>query len=155
MTKNEILDQLFRAEKCSKKYGKNGEELKQTVFMFLLEMEECRIVLAYHEGKLNSFYETLMYNQYHWPKSKYNNVNRLYDELVDAPEVPDEIIEEVNVSGILDKLTPGEAQLLRLYAEHGTYRAVGMITKISWKSVYNRIQVARKKVKNIINEQER
>lgn len=175
MTKQEILDELYRSKKVEQLMAKipDGfrEDLKQEVFMLMLVKPEVEILDLHKRGKTYSLLAKMIYNQLFWDRSQFHILYNTYqfkevkglpsdkvqhddfgsykfcsDENDIPASEPDFNINE-EIEDAMEKLSPYHQKLMRLYAEMGTYRAVGAYTNIAWKSVYNAVTNARKELK--------
>lgn len=152
MTKAEILDKLYRTERVSKRVNKElVDDLKQQAFLILLGKSEEFILDYWERGTLEFYLAKLMYNQANWPKSEFNKIVKQIGITSDIPEEEEEEYnkeeKEQRLEATVSTLYPYHQKLLRLYAELGTYRAVGEYTGVNWKSVYNAVQIAKREVK--------
>lgn len=83
MTKQEILDRLYRCERVEILMAKIPEEfaldLKQEVFMLLLIKPDIEILDLDKRGKLYSYFAKLVYNQMFWDRSQFHIQYNTYE----------------------------------------------------------------------------
>jgi DNA-directed RNA polymerase specialized sigma24 family protein len=155
------------------------DDLKQEVFMLLLLKPEVEIIDLYKRGTLYSYFAKILFNQINWERSQFNILYNTYqfkevkglpqDKIMPGPmdrhdswgdnwdmkfnieeqEPEPDFTEEIERA--VDNLHPYNKQLLRWYAEFGTYRAVGDHSGIAWKSVYNAVAKAREAISKEVN----
>jgi len=149
----QIIDNLYQSAEvsdCLKKVqpAHIRDDLKQHVFLILLEKPEPEIVDLYCRGKIKAFiakiiYNTLRFKETKWTKEVGNLV--LVESFEDRPVITEE---EVQVP--IDKLPFYPAEILKLYAQHGTYKRVSEVTRIPVTSIYETVIKARKQIKKLI-----
>jgi len=153
MTKNSILSEIYQSKDLdvmirSIKPQHLQDDIRQYCFLELLEKSEEFVLDLYNRGKLKGYIMRVIYNT-----SKGNKHNGLKIQL--GNETPTEVIpeciceqyEEINIEPVLKDVYWYKTELLRLYAEHGTFKKVSDLTKIPLKSVYTTIVEARKEIK--------
>lgn len=155
-----------------------ADDLKQEVFMLILIRPESEIIEIHSRGKIYSFFSKLCYNQLFWGQSKFHKLYNTYEKKeakglpcdnktekefmslsegcntikkhIEIPDIePDFDINE-EIEDAMSSLSSYHNTMLRLYAEHGTYRATGEAMGIAWKSVYNAVKAAKIQVKGKI-----
>lgn len=158
MTAKELLTDLYTSREVDLCIAKlRGfpddsikEDLKQFVFLNLLEMPEEVITGLHRDGRLKHYVAKMIYNTANWRnRSKFYNAfgpaemsTETFDDIADTP------YDEINIP--LHKIYWYKAELLRLYSVHGTYQAVADITRINVVSVFKTVRQARKEIKPLI-----
>jgi len=123
------------------------DDLKQHLFLQLLEKPDGFILELEMKGKLKSYVVKMIWNISHWTKGNFKP--RSKEVLVEKfKDVKDDIDEEVDIP--LHKLHWYNRELLKLYAECGTYQAVSNATMIPVKSVFENVRKTKKIIKQLI-----
>ena len=123
------------------------DDIKQHCFMELFEKSEEFIMELYNRGKLKNYIIKVLYNTSRW---QFTNLSKQLGK-----ETPTEFFEdhaddeyyEIDIEPVLKQVYWYKCDLIRLYAEHGTYQKVSDLTGIPLKSVYSTIVEARKEIK--------
>jgi len=115
MSRNEIIDQLYRSYFINDlidtitSNNKLKFDLKQELFIILLEMPEWRIKRAWNENYLNYMCVNILKKQYHSSTSPFHKKYRAekFDELTDwntSDELFDLVDSEENSEDIINKI---------------------------------------------------
>lgn len=152
MTKDSILTEIYQSKEVevmirSIKPEHLQQDIRQHCFLELFEKSEEFILDLYGRGKLKNYIIKILYNTSKW------SCTNLHKQL--GKETPTEVFndseceiyEEINIEPVLKSVYWYKAELIRLYAEHGTYQKVSDLTGIPLKSVYTTIIEARKEIK--------
>lgn len=152
MTKDSILTEIYQSKEVevmirSIKPDHLQQDIRQHCFLELFEKSEEFILDLHNRGKLKNYIIKILYNTSKW------SCTNLHKQL--GKETPTEIFndseceiyEEINIEPVLKSIYWYKAELIRLYAEHGTYQKVSDLTGIPLKSVYMTIIEARKEIK--------
>ena len=152
MTKSSILTEIYQSKEVeaiirSIKPKGLQDDIKQHCFLELFEKPEEFILDLYNRGKLRHYIVKVLYNTSRW------SCTTLHKQL--GKETPTEFFEdqpddeyyEIDIEPVLKKVYWYKCDLIRLYAEHGTYQKVSDLTGIPLKSVYSTIVEARKEIK--------
>lgn len=150
MTARQLLEDLYKSKELKECLAKIRpvevqQDVLQHTFTELLLKDESFILDIWNRGKLTAYVAKMLYNMANLQRSSFNYPNRhdYYPEHL--PEVVEVKEEKIDVP--LDKLYWYEAEILKLYAEHGSYRKVEELTGISHVSVYNTVKKARINIK--------
>jgi DNA-directed RNA polymerase specialized sigma24 family protein len=152
MTKASILTEIYQSKEVetiirSIKPKDLQQDIKQHCFLELFEKPEEFILDLYNRGKLRHYIVKVLYNTSRWSCT---TLHKQLGKEIPTEEFTDsecEIYEEVNIEPVLQKVYWYKTELVRLYAEHGTYQKVSDLTGIPLKSVYMTIIEARKEIK--------
>ncbi len=152
MTKASILTEIYQSKEVevmirSIKPKDLQQDIKQHCFLELFEKPEEFILDLYNRGKLRHYIVKVLYNTSRW------SCTNLHKQL--GKETPTEIFEdsptdeyeEINIEPVLNSVYWYKSNLIRLYAEHGTYQKVSDLTGIPLKSVFTTIRDARIEIK--------
>jgi DNA-directed RNA polymerase specialized sigma24 family protein len=123
------------------------DDIKQHCFMELFEKSEEFIMELYNKGKLKNYIIKVLYNTSRW---SFTNLSKQLGKETPTEffeDQPDDEYSEIDIEPILKKVYWYKCDLIRLYAEHGTYQKVSDLTGIPLKSVYTTIIEARKEIK--------
>jgi len=149
------------------------DDIKQHCFLELFEKSEEFILDLYNRGKLRHYIVKVLYNTSRWScttlhkqlgkellltdlENNYHNTDTEvsgkvsgkyleHKEFIQHQE--DREYEEINIEPVLKSVYWYKAELIRLYAEHGTYQKVSNLTGIPLKSVFTTIRDARIEIK--------
>lgn len=177
MTKHEILQDIYRSAEITEVVNRIQPEhirddLKQHVFLLLLEKTDEFIIGLYSIGKLKNYIVKVICQLVNFKEDKFHRANRRSREiLIDFQNIqiidntgegdtfgrlisPDatmerkekERMEDICVAE-LEKIYPYNQELLRKYIEFGNYRKVAEWSGIPVMSVYDAIKTARKQLK--------
>lgn len=132
---------------CVATYG--CTDLIQFVFAKICEQDDTFIASLIDNGKLRHYIAKLIYNTKHWQRTEWT-------KQMAAKEIPTEIFnekadEKYNELEIpIEKIYWFKAEILKLYAELGTYRAVALKTGINVSAVFKYVNAARNDIKQLI-----
>jgi len=149
------------------------DDIKQHCFLELFEKPEEFILDLYNRGKLRHYIVKVLYNTSRWScttlhkqlgkellltdleNNYYNTETGIsgkvegkyleHKEFIQHQENPE--YEEINIEPVLKSVYWYKANLIRLYAEYGTYQKVSDLTGIPLKSVFTTIRDARIEIK--------
>jgi len=180
MTKDEALTEVYKSEEIRQVMLKIQPEhlrddLKQHVFLLLLEKPDGFVESLIGEGKLRNYIVKVICQLVNFKEDKFHRVARRGTEiLTDFSIVYEEAEEDFTQSQIQRRFTEIEQNdeaerqareleqscalelgkvywynqaLLKLYIDLGSYRAVSEQTGIPTKSVFNAIQIAKNQIK--------
>jgi DNA-directed RNA polymerase specialized sigma24 family protein len=153
MTARQIIEQLYRSEElreCLSKIKPQDlqDDLLQHCFLELLNKDEAIIINLHLEGRFIAYVAKMMYNMVNWKNSEFNRI-KMREVLTNDFNHPSETIEEENLLP-LHRLHWVSEKVLTLYAEHGSYRAVGEVTGIPYSTVFRLVKEAKIKIKKLI-----
>ena len=152
MTATELLTNIYKSKDFAdmmrrvKVSDELKEDIKQHVFCELFA-KPCEFIEdLQNRGKLRGYISSMV-----WAVSKMNRHNKFARQF-GFNEVPLEFaahleVEETPEPITLDGLDWYKAEMLQLYAELGTYKAVNEKTNIPTVSVFNTVKAAKKHVK--------
>jgi hypothetical protein len=159
--KNEIVAELFISKEfndCIEKMEPEHlrDDLRAEVTLILLETNEGKLIDIHRSGGLK-FYTvriilnliqsktSLFYKMYRQQLAELND--RFAYEVTDVEErATREEVEEKALSEI-DNLYWYNKEMVRLYLQHGNYRAIEEITRIPYSSAYKTIQKSFQEIK--------
>lgn len=161
-TKNEIIEQLFKSREFNDCINKMEPEhlrddLRSEVVLILLETPEekiqlineqvnglkyytVRVILNLIQSKTSKFYK-----QYRQQLAELND--RFAYEFTDLEEREQREEMEDKALGEVDNLYWYNKEMVRLYLQHGNYRAIEEITRIPYSSAYKTIQRSLQEIK--------
>jgi hypothetical protein len=120
------------------------DELKAEVALILCEMRESQVIELWELGKLRFYTVRIILNLTQSKNSKfyYKFRKQAFVELLDTHELPVQDYDTKKDEAIMqiDSLYWYDREILKLYAEHGTYRAVEAVTGIPFESIYKTVQ---------------
>ena len=153
MTARQIIEDLYRSSElreCLSKIKPKElqDDLLQHCFLELLNKDEQVILNLHIEGRFIAYVVKMMYNMVNWKTSEFNRI-KTREVLTDNYNHPSEEIKEENLLP-LNKLHWVSEKVLTLYAEHGSYRAVGEVTGIPYSTVFRLVKEAKMKIKKLI-----
>lgn len=134
-------------KECIATYGCN--DLIQHVFKLVCELEENFINELIKNGKLRHYVAKLIYNTKRWQRtewSKQKAVNEIPTESFN--ENAFEVYDEITIP--LEKLHWFKSEILKLYVELGSYRAVAEKTTINVSAVHKYVKQAKKELKALL-----
>lgn len=159
-TRDSIISTLYNSKDVTDLISKIRPEylqddLKQYVFMVLCEKPDSWIIDAWNKGYLKFFLVRTITNSIFSNNSGFLSIHKFTeiqtDNLADIPDDTDDFNEWVlKVGNEVDKLYHYNAELLKLYAEEGTYRKVSEATGIPIKSVHRAVKKAKEQVKKVL-----
>jgi DNA-directed RNA polymerase specialized sigma24 family protein len=160
MTKNQIISDLYLSKEVEEFLLKIQpsylrEDLKQYAFAVLCEKKDSFIIDLSRKNQLKFFLVKIITNSIFSNNSGFLKQHKIKDtELTDDYDLKDYSDEyHEMIQKCVDqakKIYWYNQELLKLYAEHGTYRKVSVITNIPVKSVHNAIKKAKTQIKNEI-----
>ena len=153
MTSRQIIEQLYRSEELHECLSKIKpielqDDLLQQCFLELLNKDEQLILNLHLEGRFIRYVVKMMYNMVNWNRSEFNKL-KSREVLTNDFNHPSESINEENLLP-LHRLHWVSEKVLTLYAEHGSYRAVGEVTGIPYSTVFRLVKEAKIKIKKLI-----
>lgn len=164
MGKNEIIAELYESKEFNDCIGKMEpdhlrDDLRAEVMLILLEMPEDKIKLLYYENALRYYTVRIILNLIRSNTSRFYKMYRQQlaeitdrftyqeDDIVERvarEEIEDKALQEV------DNLYWYNEGLVKLYLQHGNYRAIEADTGIPYSSAYKTIQHSFKQIKQKI-----
>lgn len=161
MGKNEIVAELFVSKEfndCIEKMEPEHlrDDLRAEVTLILLETDEGKLIEIYRSGGLK-FYTvriilnliqsktSLFYKMYRQQMTELND-RFAYEEIDIEERATREEVEEKALSEV-DNLYWYNKEMVRLYLQHGNYRAIEEITRIPYSSAYKTIQKSFQEIK--------
>jgi len=176
--RNRLLTEIFLSKElavCLAKIEPESirDDLKQHVFLLLLEKPKEFITELNKTGKLKNYVVKVIFQLVRFKEDKFHRVQRKQTELptdftdfcIDSKLINDDdnrVVEmerhcEVGLAVILNTPSPSQGgsdnvnwyhgRLLQLYVQLGNYRAVSKETGIPIKSVFNAVKQAREEIK--------
>lgn len=148
-------------------------DLKQEIFLIICEMEETKLVELYKTDKIRFHIVRIIINQiqssnspfyYKYRKIKVSEVE--FNPWLEQEEKPgkymqDHPIEEINkitdeelikqCQSKVENLYWYDQTIIKLYAEHGSLRAVSEAIKIPFTSIASTVRKVRKEIKGSLN----
>jgi DNA-directed RNA polymerase specialized sigma subunit len=161
--RNDILLFIYNSKsiKSSAKRITKGDDLYNDLISELLiilsDMDLNYLITLYNKNILEIYCYKIMYYQYTQPHMAFYKKYRSFesttvemytnDENID--EIYDEVVYVINKieKKVSQKRFPTEFKLLELYVEHGTYRKVGALVDISFKTVHYMVKNLIEKIK--------
>lgn len=148
MTKNEILSELFTSKdfnQCIRKMKPENlqDELKAEVALILCEKPEALILGLADRKELRFYTVRIILNliqsntSQFYKKFRVNNLE--LSEIIEPIIIEYDERKDTAISEI-ENLYWYDREILKLYAEHGTYRKVEEVTGIPFESIYKTIQ---------------
>lgn len=153
MESTQIIADIYQSSEITEVLSKVNPEhirddLRQHIFLELLEKPDAFIVDLNKRGKLKCFIVKMIYNTSRFTKSRFAK-ERGKEVMVDQlPDIIEEVEEEIVIP--IDKIKEYDGGLLQLYAEFGTYQRVSTLTGIPVTSVFNTIKKAKRNIKRLI-----
>lgn len=160
MTRDRIITSLYNdkdiADAINKMHPEElRDDLRQEMFMVILEMPEQKLKEKYDEGSLKWYLIRTMLNMIKSDRSGfYMKFRRCNEELTDKHDKPDisthdELLDKVNE--IVDTVHWYEREILRLHTDQGkTFRAISKETKIPYRSILETMKNTKHKLKRMI-----
>lgn len=161
-TKNQIIEDLYRSKEFNDCIGKMEPEhlrddLKAEVTLILLETEEQKLLAIHAAGALRYYTVRIIINLIQSKTSLfYKKYRQQLTEITDrfiaeesgdiAERATREDIEDRAISEI-DNLYWYNQIMVKLYMEHGNYRAIEADTRIPYSSAYKTIQKSFKEIR--------
>jgi hypothetical protein len=159
--RNDIISELYQSKEVNELISKIRpielqDDLKQYAFAVLLEKPEAFIIDLHNKKQLRYFLVKIITNSVFTNRSGFMTLHKLTKDL-DVDCISDVENESSNYHDLLDSCNTEiknvywyNAELLNLYAQHGSYRKVSEVTNIPVKSVYNAIKKAKETIKQKI-----
>jgi len=158
MTRNEIISDLFTSKDfnaCIKKMKPERlqDDLKAEVGLILCEKPDEKIIELHESGMLKFYTVRIILNLMQSSSSPFYKKFRMTN--VELSNIIEPIIIEYDhrkdkAIAEIENLYWYDREILKLYAEYGTYRAVEEATGIPFESIYKTVQknchLIRKKV---------
>jgi RNA polymerase sigma factor (sigma-70 family) len=160
MTRDRIISSLYTDKDITDAINKMHPEelrddLRQEMFMVLLEMPEQKLKDRHSEGSLKWYLIRTMLNMIKSDRSNfYMKFRRCNEELTEKHDIPDtstqdELLDKVN--DIIETVHWYEREILRLHTEQGkTFRAISNETKIPYRSILETMKNTKHKLKKMI-----
>jgi DNA-directed RNA polymerase specialized sigma24 family protein len=153
MTARQIIEDLYRSDELREclsriKPKELQDDLLQHCFLELLNKDEEVILNLHLEGRFIGYVVKMMYNMVTWQNSEFNRIKMREVLTNDFVHPSEEQKEEIVVP--LNRLHWVSEKVLTLYAEHGSYRAVGEVTGIPYPTVFRMVKQAKIKIKKLI-----
>jgi hypothetical protein len=159
--KNEIVEQLFISREFNECIGKMEPEhlrddLRAEVALILLETDEKKLIEIHQSGGLKFYTVRIILNLiqsktshfYKMYRQQLAEINdRFAYEVADLEERATREEAEEKVLSEIDNLYWYNKEMVRLYMEHGNYRAIEEITRIPYSSAYKTIQKSIQEIK--------
>lgn len=161
-SRNEIIAELYKSKEfndCISKMEPDHlrDDLRAEVMLILLETEERKLIEIHNKGHLKFYTVRIIINLIQSKTSLfYKRYRQQMAELTDrflAEEEPDfteraarEDIEEKAINEI-DNLYWYNGGMVKLYMQHGNYRAIEKDTGIPYSSAYKTIQKSFQEIK--------
>lgn len=148
MTRNQIITQLFTSldfKSCIKKMKPEHlqDELMAEVGLILCEKPELMIIELWELGKLKFYTVRIILNLVQSTTSgfyKKFRVNNLELSQIIEPIITEYDSRKDHAMDEIENLYWYDREILKLYAEHGTYRKVEEVTGIPFESIYKTVQ---------------
>lgn len=163
MKRNDILLFIYnsKAVKSSAIRITKGDDLYNDLLSELLiivaEMDIEYLVNLYNKKTLEIYCYKIMYYQYTQPHMAFYKKYRSCETTTKGEVYEDDNIDQIHSDVVLlmnkiekkiaQKRFPAEFRLLELYIEHGTYRKVGALVGISFKTVQYMVKNITEKIK--------
>jgi DNA-directed RNA polymerase specialized sigma24 family protein len=147
--KSEILTEIYLSAEVEKmirslKPCHLQDDIKQHCFIELLEKDEEFIMDLHNRGKLKNYIVKVLYNTARFTRTSFTKQLGKETPTETFEDVPEEEYEEVSVN--IENLHWYKREVLKLYAEQGTYQKVSDLTHIPMTSIYQTVLEARKQV---------
>jgi len=169
VNKNEILNEICNDEKyidyCYSVAGCDlYKDLFQYVCLYLLEINDDKLIKLHKEGGLRMYVARIIYISIHSNRSEFKkqlygklkteelpeNINTNDDDFNDEEQIKkieSEIDKEITKS-IKKNIYPAQAKLFEIYVDCGNYKEVSRVTGIPYLTVRKHIQSFQNKIKN-------
>ena len=160
-TKNEIIAELYESREFNECIGKMEpdylrDDLRSEVVLILLETDESKLIEMHNKGVLKFFTARIIINQvfsvtspfYKKYRQQSAQLNDRYAyEFTDLEEREQREQVEDKAMNEIDNLYWYNKEMVRLYLQHGNYRAIEEITRIPYSSAYKTIQKSFQEIK--------
>ena len=155
MSSNDILTEIYQSEELAATIAKVKptrlqQDIKQHVFLELLNKDKDIITDLHNRGKLKAYIASMIWNISQLRESnsfaKQIGMREVStDKFVDVPYETSELFYLP-----IDKIYWYKARILELYAELGTYALVAEYTGIPTSSIFRTVREAKKEIKSKI-----
>lgn len=168
MTRNEIIEGIYKDSQylsyCKQVCGGGDlhNDLFQYVVLYLMEMNEAKLIGLSESGGLRMYVARIIYINAKSERSEFMKqyANRVvYEDMYDFEPIDENIISDVETELRKEiifcnskNIYPASAKLLEIYAECGSYQEVANRTKIPYKTVRRHIITLREKIIKNIND---
>jgi len=127
---------------CNQTY--KNVDLIQNVFLKVYLLKEDFLIDLVQRKKLKHYIAKMLYNS-NIDELRKKSKEVLTESFADTPEV---LYNEIDIP--LNKLPFLYAEILNMYSQLGTYRAVAKKTNINVSAVYKYVQIAKQEIKKLI-----
>jgi len=140
--KSEILTEIYLSAEVEKmirslKPCHLQDDIKQHCFIELLEKDEEFIMDLHNRGKLKNYIVKVLYNTARFTRTSFTKQLGKETPTETFEDVPEEEYEGVSVN--IENLHWYKREVLKLYAEQGTYQKVSDLTHIPMTSIYQTV----------------
>jgi DNA-directed RNA polymerase specialized sigma24 family protein len=147
--KADILSEIYSSDEVAKmirslKPQHLQQDIKQHCFLELFEKDEAFIMDLHERGKLKNYIVKVLYNTARFTRTSFTKQLGRETPTESFEETIDEEYEEVTVN--LENLHWYNREVLKLYAEEGTYQKVSKLTQIPMTSIYQTVLATRKQL---------
>jgi hypothetical protein len=164
--KNAIVTELYNSREFNDCINKMEpahlrDDLKSEIVLILMETEEAKLIGLHQRKELKFFTVRIILNQIQSKSSPFYKKFRVPVVELNGYETADEynhedreikeLMEDVAIEEI-DRLHWYNAELLRLYIQHGNFRAIEKLTRIPFVSCYKNIKSSLKMLKQKAEE---
>lgn len=168
MNRNDILNEIVSDKKyidyCKKIAGDLSDDLFQYVCLYLLEMNEEKLIQLHNTNGLRMYVTRIIYISINSERSEFKKqlFGRLkYEEVEHIEDVQtesnDDVINQINSlidaeinKSIKKNCYPATAKLFQIYLECGSYKEVSKRTNIPYLTVLKHVQSFQSKIKSKI-----
>lgn len=145
MNRNQAITEVYN--ECITTYG--CTDLIQFVFAKICEQDDIFIGSLIDNGKLKHYIAKLIYNTKHWQRTEWTKQQAVKEiPTENFNDLPLENYNELEIP--IEKIYWFKAEILKLYSELGTYRAVAKKTGINVSAVFKYVNAARNDIKQLI-----
>lgn len=120
------------------------DDIKQHCFLELFEKDEALIMDLHERGKLKAYICKTLYNTARFTRTSFAKQLGREEPTECLEDTIDEEYEEIELD--LSNLHWYKREMIKLYAEQGTYKKVSDLTHIPFSSVYNTVLETRKQI---------
>lgn len=168
MTRNQIIEGIYKDQQYlnyCKQVCNGGDlynDLFQYVVLYLMEMNEAKLIALNESGGLRMYVARIIYINAKSERSDFMKqyTNRIvYEDMYEHEPIDENIISDVEAELRKEvifcnskNIYPASAKLLEIYAECGSYQEVANRTKIPYKTVRRHIITLRDKIIKNIND---
>lgn len=159
MTKNDIIEALYRDADIAKAIGKMQpvelqDDLRQEMFMVILETPDSKIMDMHAKGFLKFFLVRTMLNMIKSDRSTFYKVFRAqvseWDDRHEQPDRPEPLADPEYTQRLgkaMDSLHWYEREIFKIYSETKNIVQISKETKIPYRSLFKTIKNTRDKLK--------